>query len=73
MTFQLAERKIGTGSIPPIGFGALNLSGIPYGPVESDEERFKVCQSLVRVSVILMSIISYYYLPASRCSLRRRL
>jgi hypothetical protein len=36
-----ATRKIGTSTFPAIGFGAMGISTF-YGPVESDEERFKV-------------------------------
>lgn len=37
----LPLRKIGSGSVPPIGFGAMGISAF-YGAVDSDEERFKV-------------------------------
>jgi hypothetical protein len=39
--FKLAPRKIGDALVQPIGFGAMGLSRL-YGPVGSDEERFKV-------------------------------
>lgn len=40
-SFNQASRKIGDTLVPPIGFGAMGISGF-YGTVGSDEERFKV-------------------------------
>ena len=40
----LAPRKIGDALVPPIGFGAMGISTW-YGPIESDELRFKVSKS----------------------------
>ncbi|RDB21928.1 Aldo-keto reductase yakc [NADP(+)] [Hypsizygus marmoreus] len=41
MSSPLIRRKIGNALVPPIGFGAMGISAA-YGPVGSDEERFKV-------------------------------
>ena len=38
---QLSSRKIGATLVSPVGFGAMGISSF-YGPVDSDEERFKV-------------------------------
>jgi hypothetical protein len=37
-------RKIGNALVSPIGFGAMGIGlSFAYGPVDSDDERFKVC------------------------------
>jgi hypothetical protein len=41
-SFNQASRKIGNALVSPVGFGAMGISAA-YGPVGSDEERFKVC------------------------------
>ncbi len=40
----LSTRKIGKDDVSEIGFGAMGLSAF-YGPVDTDEERFKVWNS----------------------------
>jgi len=42
MSVQLPPRKIGSDLVSPIGYGAMSMGGLSYGPAESDEERFKV-------------------------------
>jgi hypothetical protein len=42
---SLPTRKIGKDDVTAIGFGLMGLSAF-YGPIESDEERFKVCRDL---------------------------
>jgi hypothetical protein len=37
----LSTRKIGKDDVSEIGFGAMGISAY-YGPVDTDEERFKV-------------------------------
>jgi len=43
---SLPTRKIGTDDVTAIGFGLMGLSAF-YGPIESDEERFKVLDAAV--------------------------
>ena len=40
-TMSLPTRKIGKDNVTAIGFGLMGLSAF-YGPIENDEERFKV-------------------------------
>jgi len=66
-TPKQAFRKIGNAFVPPIGFGAMGVS-LAYGPVDSDEERFKVCN-------YTDLILDYFFLisPGARRGLRTRL
>jgi hypothetical protein len=44
--FNQASRKIGNALVPSVGFGAMGISMQAYGPIDSDEDRFKVCNEL---------------------------
>jgi hypothetical protein len=41
MSTTLPTRKIGSDDVSAIGFGLMGLSAF-YGPIENDEDRFKV-------------------------------
>jgi hypothetical protein len=49
----MASRKIGSALVPPVGFGAMGIS-VAYGPVGSDEERFKVDINPLQPSLIVI-------------------
>jgi len=63
MSFQLPPRKIGSSSVPPIGFGAMGFAGF-YGATESDEDRFKV-SGLINYIRSRVSCIPYKLLDAA--------
>ncbi|KAF8168888.1 NADP-dependent oxidoreductase domain-containing protein [Pholiota molesta] len=46
MSTTLPTRKIGTDDVSAIGFGLMGLSAF-YGPIENDEDRFKVLDAAV--------------------------
>jgi len=52
---KLASRKIGNTLVPPVGFGAMGIS-VAYGPVGSDEERFKVSMNISRRPSVFIKI-----------------
>jgi len=43
---SLPTRKIGKDNVTAIGFGLMGLSAF-YGPIENDEERFKVLDAAI--------------------------
>jgi len=49
-----ATRRIGDVLVSPIGFGAMGIS-TAYGPVGSDEERFKVCNQYTDTVKVISS------------------
>ncbi|KAF9010972.1 Aldo/keto reductase [Hymenopellis radicata] len=53
-------RKIGTATVPAIGFGLMGLSPI-YGSVPSDEERFKVLDAAYDAGCTLWDTADAYY------------
>jgi hypothetical protein len=61
----MASRKIGNALVPPVGFGAMGIS-IAYGPVGSDEVRFKVGINLLQVCSIF---IEHDQSIGARCSI----
>jgi hypothetical protein len=59
---SLPTRKIGKDDVTAIGFGLMGLSAF-YGPIENDEERFKVHDGLKPGSGMSLGKLSQ-----SRCS-----
>lgn len=53
----MPTRKIGNDDVSAIGFGLMGLSVTGYGPVESDENRFKVCFTDADDSRVLIKLI----------------
>lgn len=54
----LPTRKIGQHDVSAIGFGLMGLSAY-YGPIDNDEERFKVCNGSMRHSLLTLSLTDH--------------
>lgn len=69
--FNQASRKIGNALVPSVGFGAMGISMQAYGPIDSDEDRFKVRNELEYIDAIhgissCCTVHSRYSTPPTR-------